>query len=169
MPDASSSRCFLQDQRIRISEQTGGAAGVQEYNLLVGPESPFANVVEHPGEGFTTVYRVEQQALLPGQHQHGFVHTLGRLAVTRANVITVSNDVFAADATWLSDQFCRLASKTEYAFLLHILRGVHADAENRQIAAARAQSDDEPTMRTRTAGGSHNVIDLEILFVQLLQ
>ena len=102
-------------------------------------------------------------------NKHRIVHRLCRHTIARAHVVAVRDDVVPAYHARLANVLGRLDGQRVDLLFLLVARHIDADTQQRHVAAGGFQTNSKPRLRASAPGCRHEVINLQALFVRLLQ
>ena len=66
-------------------------------NIFIAVEVTFANQIDESGHGFTRVYRIQQNAFIPGQELDSFYHRRRRQRIARSDIFAETQNSLSGD------------------------------------------------------------------------
>src|SRR5699024_1829283 len=118
----------------------------------IGAELTLPDEIDQPGGGLAGVDGVEENSLGAGEESHGLDHSFRRQSIAGSEVVAQSHRAVTGDRGEVEGRRGRI-DEVDDLRLLTGPRPADIDAEDRNLAAGRVRTADQPRLHTRRPAG----------------
>src|SRR5699024_872966 len=148
--------------------ETGHSAGVHEDHRVIGAELTLPDEIDQPGGGLAGVDGVEENSPGAEEEPRGLDHPFRRQSIAGPEVVAQSPWMITCDRWEFEGRRVSIVEADDLGLLIGA-RLADIDAEDRNVAAGRVQSDDQTRLHTRRPAGGDERYDVEAGILDLAE